>query len=230
LSCLVLSCTRLVLGERSPLGRAAALLARCPPPTASNLDLLCGADRHPSPPFALSGSSVSQRGIFAQTTELLVPAKQTISVSWCSSTSFHFRRSLRARSLPAPCRPEQHAPQRGRGNRHASAGNRSARRCRSMRQPPDQRPHVAGRAAIRWARFVRAAAWYDASQTRVLKAPRSLRYTALDRAGRPPPRHNIEERAMLTPALAVTQRRTCPGTFVGRGRVQVFIFISPLQF
>jgi hypothetical protein len=31
-SCLVLSYTRLVLGERSPLGRAAALLARCPPP------------------------------------------------------------------------------------------------------------------------------------------------------------------------------------------------------
>jgi hypothetical protein len=51
--CLVLSYTRLVLGERSPLGRAAALLARCPPPTTSNLDLLCGADRHPSSPFAL---------------------------------------------------------------------------------------------------------------------------------------------------------------------------------
>jgi hypothetical protein len=78
---LVLSYTRLVLGERSPLGRAAALLARCPPPTTSNLDLLCGSDRHPSSPFALSGSSVGQRGIFAQTTELLVPAKQTISVS-----------------------------------------------------------------------------------------------------------------------------------------------------
>jgi hypothetical protein len=45
-TCLVLSYTRLVLGERSPLGRAAALLARCPPHTASNLDLLCGADRH----------------------------------------------------------------------------------------------------------------------------------------------------------------------------------------
>ena len=78
---LVLSYTRLVLGERSPLGRAAALLARCPPPTTSNLDLLCGADRHPSSPFALSGSSVGQRGIFAQTTQLLVPATQTISVS-----------------------------------------------------------------------------------------------------------------------------------------------------
>jgi hypothetical protein len=51
------------------------------PPTTSNLDLLCGADRHPSSPFALSGSSVGQRGIFAQTTQLLVPAKQTISVS-----------------------------------------------------------------------------------------------------------------------------------------------------
>ena len=78
---LLLSYTRLVLGERSPLGRAAALLARCPPPTTSNLGLLCGADRHPSSPFALSGSSVGQRGIFAQTTQLLVPAKQTISVS-----------------------------------------------------------------------------------------------------------------------------------------------------
>jgi hypothetical protein len=32
MSCLVLSYTRLVLGERSPLGRAAALLARCPLP------------------------------------------------------------------------------------------------------------------------------------------------------------------------------------------------------
>jgi hypothetical protein len=32
-------------------------------------------------PFALSGSSVGQRGIFAQTTQLLIPAKQTISVS-----------------------------------------------------------------------------------------------------------------------------------------------------
>jgi hypothetical protein len=78
-----LSNTRPVLGERSrsPLGRAAALLARCPPPTTSNLDLLCGADRHPSSPFALSGSSVGQRGVFAQTTQLLVPATQTISVS-----------------------------------------------------------------------------------------------------------------------------------------------------
>jgi hypothetical protein len=64
-SCLVLSYTRLVLGERSPLGRAAALLARGPPPTTANWDRLCGADRHPSSPFALSGSSVGQRGIFA---------------------------------------------------------------------------------------------------------------------------------------------------------------------
>ena len=98
---LVLSYIRLVLGERSPLGRAAALLARCPPPTTSNLDLLCGADRHPSSPFALSGSSVGQRGIFAQTTQLLVPAKQTISVSWCSSTSF----STSAGPSPAPATP-----------------------------------------------------------------------------------------------------------------------------
>ena len=51
------------------------------PPTTSTMDLQCGADRHPSSPFALSGSSVGQRGIFAQTTQLLVPAKQTISVS-----------------------------------------------------------------------------------------------------------------------------------------------------
>jgi hypothetical protein len=69
---LVLSYTRLVLGERSPLGRAAALLARCPPPTTANLDLQCSADRHPSSPFALlPGSSVGQRGIFAQTTSSL---------------------------------------------------------------------------------------------------------------------------------------------------------------
>ena len=32
------------------------------------------------------------------------------------------------------------------------------------------------------------------------------------------PRHNSEERAALTPTLAVTQRETCPETFVGRGR------------
>jgi hypothetical protein len=63
LSCLVLY-PRHWLGERSPLGRAAALLAGCPPPTTSNLDLQCGADRHPSSPFALSGSSVGERGIF----------------------------------------------------------------------------------------------------------------------------------------------------------------------
>jgi hypothetical protein len=62
LSCLVLSYTRHWLGGRSPLGRAAALLAGCPPPPTSNLQ--CGADRHQSPPFALSGSSVGQRGIF----------------------------------------------------------------------------------------------------------------------------------------------------------------------
>ena len=61
---LVLSYTRHWLGERSPLGRAAALLAGCPPPTTSTMDLQCGADRHPSSPFALSGSSVGQRGIF----------------------------------------------------------------------------------------------------------------------------------------------------------------------
>jgi hypothetical protein len=62
--CLVLSYTRHWLGERSPLGRAAALLAGYPPPTTSTMDLQCGADRHPSSPFALSGSSVGQRGIF----------------------------------------------------------------------------------------------------------------------------------------------------------------------
>jgi hypothetical protein len=59
-SCLALSYTRHWLGERSPLGRAAVLLAGCPPPTASNLDLQCGADCHPSSPFALSGSSVDR--------------------------------------------------------------------------------------------------------------------------------------------------------------------------
>jgi hypothetical protein len=58
---LVLSYTRHWLGERSPLGRAAALLPGCPPPTTSTMDLQCGADRHPSSPFALSGSSVGLR-------------------------------------------------------------------------------------------------------------------------------------------------------------------------
>jgi hypothetical protein len=46
------------------------------------------ADRHPSSPFALSRSSVGQRGTSAQTTQLLVPTTQTISTSRCSSTSF----------------------------------------------------------------------------------------------------------------------------------------------
>jgi hypothetical protein len=44
---LVLSCLVLY----APLGRAAALLAGCPPPTTSTMDLQCGADRHPSSPF-----------------------------------------------------------------------------------------------------------------------------------------------------------------------------------
>jgi hypothetical protein len=39
-TCLALSYTRLVLGGSSPLGRAAALLARCPPPATSHLGLL----------------------------------------------------------------------------------------------------------------------------------------------------------------------------------------------
>jgi hypothetical protein len=73
------------------------------PTNASNLDLRCGvqiATRVRSP-FALSGSSVmsvGQRGIFAQTTQLLVPATQTIPVSWCSSTYF----STPAGPSPAP--------------------------------------------------------------------------------------------------------------------------------
>jgi hypothetical protein len=36
----------------------------------------------------------------------------------------------------------------GAGRRHASTGNRSVWRCHSMRQPLDQRPYVADRAAI----------------------------------------------------------------------------------
>jgi hypothetical protein len=49
LSCLIrASCW----GERSPLGRAAALLARCPPPTTSNSDL--AAVRCRSPPLVLT--------------------------------------------------------------------------------------------------------------------------------------------------------------------------------
>jgi hypothetical protein len=79
LSCLVLSYTRPVLGERSSLGRAAAaLLASCPPPTTLCISLLgpaCGLWCRPSlefPWILLSGSSVGQRGISAQTIQLLV--------------------------------------------------------------------------------------------------------------------------------------------------------------
>jgi hypothetical protein len=77
---LVLSYTRLALDGRSPLEGDCAV-GSLPPPSASNVDLQCGADRHPSSPFALSGSSVGQRGIFAQTTQLLVPTTQTIFIS-----------------------------------------------------------------------------------------------------------------------------------------------------
>jgi hypothetical protein len=59
-SCLVLSYTHHWLGERSPLGRAAALLAGYPPPTTSTMDLQCGADRHPSPRTSCS-QGISER-------------------------------------------------------------------------------------------------------------------------------------------------------------------------
>jgi hypothetical protein len=68
----------------------ATSLVLTPSSSTSNLDLLCGTDRHPSSPFALSGSSVGQRGIFAQTTQLLVPAKQTISVSYLDRSNWQF--------------------------------------------------------------------------------------------------------------------------------------------
>jgi hypothetical protein len=61
---LVLSCLIRATGwANAPRwgGRLRCWLAP-PPPTTSNLDLQCGADRHPSSPFALSGSSVGQRG------------------------------------------------------------------------------------------------------------------------------------------------------------------------
>jgi hypothetical protein len=44
-----------------------------PPPPKVNLDLQCGADHHPSSPFALYGSSVGQRGIFAQSNDVKRP-------------------------------------------------------------------------------------------------------------------------------------------------------------
>jgi hypothetical protein len=58
------------------------LLASCrplPPPTAAlsatclGLVVACGAGRRPSSPVLLSGSSVGQRGVSAQTIRLLVP-------------------------------------------------------------------------------------------------------------------------------------------------------------
>jgi hypothetical protein len=69
-----------------------------------------------------------------------------------------------------------------------------------MRQPPDSggcaRPAAArGGPRSNQVGTLRAAAWYDASQTRVLKAPRSLRYTALDRSDSPPPQQRGTPRA-----------------------------------
>ena len=84
-----------------------------------------------------------------------------------------------------------------------------------MRQPPDQRPHVADRAAIRWARFGQQHGMTPAKHgCSRLPVPCATRHWIAQAA----PRHNSEERAALTPTLAVTQRETCPETFVGRGR------------
>ena len=84
-----------------------------------------------------------------------------------------------------------------------------------MRQPPDQRPHVADRAAIRWARFGQQHGMTPAKHgCSRLPVPCATRHWIAQAA----PRHNSEERAALTPTLAVTQRGTCPETFVGRGR------------
>jgi hypothetical protein len=80
-TCLVLSYTRLVLGERSPLGRAAALLARCPPPTTSNLDLLCGADRHPSSSSAL-GLYLGPRLVNVVSKKKTPPTKHIEQLKW----------------------------------------------------------------------------------------------------------------------------------------------------
>jgi hypothetical protein len=101
----ILPYTRPVLGGRSPLGRAAALLARSPPPTASNVDLLCGADRHPGSPFALSGSSVGQRGIIAKTTQ---PAPCTCKTNYLRilmrfNIFLHFRRSFASSCHSGTC-------------------------------------------------------------------------------------------------------------------------------
>ena len=63
--CLVLPNTRRGWANVPPLGREAAPLARCSPPTALTTlgPACCAGHFHPSSPFALSGSSVGQRGI-----------------------------------------------------------------------------------------------------------------------------------------------------------------------
>ena len=84
-----------------------------------------------------------------------------------------------------------------------------------MRQPPDQRPHVADRAAIRWARFGQQHGMTPAKHgCSRLPVPCATRHWI----ARISPRHNSEGPPELTPTLAVTQRGTCPETFVGRGR------------
>jgi hypothetical protein len=75
-----------------------------PPPTTLGLlgPAACGAGRHPSSPVLLSESSVGQRGISAQTIQLLVPVTlETIRPYRCSSTSF----STSAGPLPTPATP-----------------------------------------------------------------------------------------------------------------------------
>ena len=68
------------------------------------MDLQCGAGRHPSSPFALSGPSVGQRGIFARTTQLLVPtALNYLHILMLFNISLHFGRSFASSCHSGTC-------------------------------------------------------------------------------------------------------------------------------
>jgi hypothetical protein len=100
LSCLAF-CT-----DRTPRGGgcAAGSVVPSPPTTLSTLWTCaqCGADHHAhlSSPFALSGFSVGQRGIFAQTTQPRVPkALNYLHISVLFSMFLHSTRVLCQRGI-----------------------------------------------------------------------------------------------------------------------------------
>jgi hypothetical protein len=103
----VLVCGR----ERPPLGRGAAPLARCSPPTALTLlGPACCAGHHPSSPFALSGSSVGQRGIL-RSIHLL---SCTCNTS-CVRILMLFNTCVFTHSTPTSCRTDGRTDGRGGG-------------------------------------------------------------------------------------------------------------------